>query len=164
MASAELEQGNLLTQGVYCRKCKWLLQEQDFYKGHIRKDGLSGECKECTKRRVRERARTNPAVQEYDRKRAKLPHRKAKARKVTREWRAKNVDGFKAQTAVGNAIRDGKVEKAPCLFCGREDVHAHHRDYAKPLDVIWLCPKCHHRLHANFPETEGLNKSPEAQP
>jgi hypothetical protein len=25
--------------------------------------------------------------------------------------------------------------------------------------VIWLCPKCHHRLHAMFPEIEGANKS-----
>jgi hypothetical protein len=29
----------------------------------------------------------------------------------------------------------------------------------KPLAVIWLCAKCHHRLHANFPETDGHHSS-----
>jgi ribosomal protein S27AE len=60
---------------------------------------------------------------------------------------------------VGNAVRNGRLTKEPCLFCGEEKVHAHHRDYSKPLDVIWLCPKCHNRLHAAFPETEGERKA-----
>jgi ribosomal protein S27AE len=115
-------------------------------------------CKECTKARVRLRARTNPKVQEYDRKRAKSPGVRKRIQSVAREWRKKNPDAYKAQNAVSNAVRDGRLNKEPCLFCGATKVHAHHRDYSRPLDVIWLCPKCHHRLHAAFPETEGANK------
>jgi hypothetical protein len=27
--------------------------------------------------------------------------------------------------------------------------------YSKPLDVVWLCVKCHQRIHAAFPELHG---------
>lgn len=36
-----------------------------------------------------------------------------------------------------------------CSKCGKPHpkVHGHHSDYSKPLDVIWLCPSCHMKLH-----------------
>ncbi|RUU22662.1 hypothetical protein EN883_18610 [Mesorhizobium sp. M7A.F.Ca.AU.002.06.1.1] len=74
-------------------------------------------------------------------------------------WREENPVAYKAQTAVSNAVRDGRLFKQPCEFCGDDEVHAHHRDYTKPLEVVWLCPKCHHRLHALFPELEGKKKA-----
>lgn len=147
------------TAQVECRVCGETKDASEFYPTQVRRAGDVGECRDCTKVRVRRRARTDPAVQEYDRKRAKTPERRAKARENTCKWRAENTSGYAAQTAVGNALRDGILKREPCLFCGRKDVHAHHRDYAKPLEVVWLCPKCHHRLHATFPETEGQNKA-----
>jgi hypothetical protein len=27
-------------------------------------------------------------------------------------------------------------------------IHGHHRDYRKPLFIVWLCPKCHGAEHA----------------
>lgn len=135
-----------------CRTCERDFAPEGFYVSN------KTQCKECVKERVRERRRTNPAVQAYDRERAKLPHRRDNARRIMQKWRKENPDGFRAHTAVSNALRDGNLKKEPCVFCGRNDVHAHHRDYSKPLDVVWLCPKCHHRLHAYFPETEGVNK------
>ena len=141
-----------------CRTCSNEKPSSEFYVSLIRKDGEVGQCKDCAKARVRARAQTNPGVQEYDRKRAKRPDRIERAREITKRWRAKNPAGYKANLAVSNALRSGKLDKLPCLFCGATDVHAHHRDYSKPLDVQWLCAKCHHRLHAAFPETEGANK------
>lgn len=145
-----------------CRVCGEDKTADDFYHRQIRKCGEIGECKDCTKARVRHRARTNPQVQEYDRERSKLPHRRENSRRVAQRWNEKNPAAYKAHYLVSNAIRDGRLEKEPCVFCGADKVHAHHRDYTKPLDVVWLCPKCHHRLHAIFPETDG--HTVEAQP
>ena len=148
-----------MTNGtVKCRVCGDEKDRGDFYAAHISETLAHGECKECTKERVRHRARTNPKVQEYDRARAKLPHVRERIAHVATRWNAANPDAYKAHYTLSNAVRDGKIARQPCLFCGEFKVHAHHRDYSKPLDVIWLCPKCHHRLHANFPETEGVNK------
>lgn len=117
------------------------------------------ECKECWKARVKARRLVDPKVRAYDRERAKLPHRLANAVEVTRRWRADNPDAYRAHCALNNAVRKGVVQKKPCEVCaGTVGIHAHHKDYAKPLDVIWLCARCHHRLHALFPEFEGANK------
>jgi hypothetical protein len=55
----------------------------------------------------------------------------------------------RAQTALWIAVRDGRLERpAACQRCGRPGkVEAHHLDYARPLEVQWLCPKCHHAHH-----------------
>lgn len=55
------------------------------------------------------------------------------------------------------AILRGKLEPKPCEKCGfdgefkdgRNAIQAHHDDYNKPLDVRWLCQKCHHEWHKN---------------
>lgn len=110
-----------------------------------------GKCKDCWKAQVRLRRATNPDVQAYDRDRAKLPHRKKAAREVVIRWRKENPEAYRAQNAVNNAIRDGRLPKGEVCEvegCARTDVHAHHDDYTKPLEVRWLCPLHHHRGHA----------------
>lgn len=53
----------------------------------------------------------------------------------------------KARSAVGHAIRDGKLDRNPCEKCGCELVEAHHDDYGKATDVRWLCRTCHEEEH-----------------
>jgi hypothetical protein len=42
-------------------------------------------------------------------------------------------------------LRKGHIARAPCQVCGDPETEAHHDDYSKPLEVIWLC-KTHHGL------------------
>lgn len=133
-----------------CSQCGEHKPRTEFYANKSCADRLMGKCKVCWRAQVRERRRTNPAVQAYDRKRAKTPERRAHSRAVVIRWRRENPEAYRAETAVGNAIRDGRLAKGEVCEhegCGRGDVHAHHEDYSKPLEVSWLCPLHHHRHH-----------------
>lgn len=46
-------------------------------------------------------------------------------------------------------VNRGKIKKLPCSTCGDENSEAHHDDYSKPLEVIWLCRKHHLEKHKN---------------
>lgn len=54
---------------------------------------------------------------------------------------------IKARSDVSNAIRLGKLTRQPCEVCSVNEVEAHHDDYAKTLDVRWLCKSHHNQLH-----------------
>lgn len=60
-----------------------------------------------------------------------------------RRWRTKHPERFNAHKAVFVALRAGRLKKQPC-FCGDNNTEAHHTDYTKALDVVWLC-KEHHK-------------------
>jgi hypothetical protein len=53
----------------------------------------------------------------------------------------------RVKDAVKDAIRKGVLVKQSCEMCGAVDVHAHHDDYRKPLNVRWLCPSHHRYVH-----------------
>lgn len=52
-----------------------------------------------------------------------------------------------ARMTANRAIRQGKLVRQPCARCHAPKVDAHHEDYSKPLEVIWLCRTCHRRFH-----------------
>lgn len=45
-------------------------------------------------------------------------------------------------------IKRGKIKKENCKVCNYSKVEAHHKDYNKPLEVIWLCNQ-HHNMVTN---------------
>lgn len=80
---------------------------------------------------------------EYQRKkRASFPELK---KKQGQEYKDKFPERVAAHSKVQWALKSGKLKKGKCRDCEREDTQAHHPDYSKPLEVIWLCPR-HHKL------------------
>lgn len=73
-----------------------------------------------------------------------------------RIYRTRYPERRRAHNAVQTALRNGSLQKQPCVHCGELNSHAHHDDYSKPLDVIWLCHRHHMERHA------ALNKEPQS--
>ena len=57
---------------------------------------------------------------------------------------------------VMQAVLDGTLIRQPCSRCGTVKAVAHHEDYSKPLDVIWLCLSCHRRRHIELDRQNGI--------
>lgn len=76
-----------------------------------------------------------------------------KHRQIHRErqkiYRIKKPKEHLARKKVYYAIKNGFLKRdSTCLLCGSEEkIEAHHRDYDKPLDVVWLCRICHNGVH-----------------
>lgn len=134
-----------------CRNCGEVKPLDSFYRHAAMADGHLNVCRACVRTRVGKHRRDNESVREYDRARSRNPDRVA-ARRAYALSRQDDPE-IAAARAVSNAVRDGRLLKEPCLFCRSETgLEAHHRDYTKPLEVVWLCRRCHRRLHAKFPE------------
>jgi len=64
------------------------------------------------------------------------------------KYNTRHPEATRAHKKVYDALQSGKLVKGLCANCGSSaSVHAHHDDYSKPLEVTWLCSKCHRILH-----------------
>jgi len=139
-----------------CFKCGAEKPLTEFYKHKKMSDGHVNKCKDCNKKDVREnRALKVDYYRKYDVVRYKNDPIVRKRIIITaRDWRKKYPQRYKAHTAVGNALRSGKIERMPCEICGTvKNLHAHHDDYSKPLDIRWLCAE-HHKKHHDKEKTK----------
>lgn len=77
---------------------------------------------------------------------------KSKISSLRNEWRNRTKDRYElqnnARVEVRLAIDSGRLVKLPCAVCGSSKSEAHHEDYLKPLEVIWLCKTHHFELHS----------------
>lgn len=122
---------------MQCKTCGVEKHENDFYANDT-------TCKDCRKARVKQnRLAKIDYYRAYDRLRGNR-----QGYEYTREYRKANRNKYNAHKIVGNALRDNKLERLPCEVCGTTTrVHGHHDDYAKPLDVRWLCAAHHRQWH-----------------
>ena len=152
-----------LTTMKKCFKCGIVKPLNKFYRHSGMIDGYLNKCKECTKKDVKKHYRTNKQhYKEYERERNQKPERKKYRAKKNKAWRLGHPERSaeikknwmenndlkrKAHNAVSNAVRNGKLIKMPCQVCGNPKSEAHHHDYSKPLDVVWLCDFHHKQEH-----------------
>ena len=119
-----------------CNICKETKPEDCFsFNASAGKRGRVYRCKECEKARLRA---------------FYLKNKEAILEKGRKTYR--NSSKPQAKAKVRLAIEKGLLTRQPCEECGDKQAEAHHDDYAKPLDVRWLCRSHHKQWHAEFGE------------
>ena len=70
---------------------------------------------------------------------------RANTNKAIKKSISKHRHKQNARQEVHRQIRLGKISRSEvCVKCLKKKLtEAHHEDYSKPLDVIWLCRQCH---------------------
>lgn len=156
----------------HCNFCSRLLPLSAFRKNKKESLGVDYKCRECWKahylknreqiqleslesyRRTfhkrREKAREyyaknrNKIIQQVKVYRESHKEEIEQKRRIRRE--AGNIKDF-AREAVHWAVKSGRLKKQSCEKCYCLVAQAHHEDYTKPLEVVWLCKRCHEDRH-----------------
>jgi len=142
-----------------CKLCGATSDSAEFYKS------TTSRCKDCHKAKVREnraakidyyreydaeRFQNDPRVRERHKRYQKTAAGKKSTRAAKQKWISQNPEKRAAHVILGNRVRDGSIVKPDrCEKCGCKSsrLEGHHEDYAKPLDVIWVCRQCHVDIH-----------------
>ena len=147
-----------------CSKCKKEKPLSDFFRNKTR-SGYFIRCKSCCGKdqiSYRKTLAGKLSQTKYDTsekgKRSRKRYDQSAKGKIARDRQMKkyslaNPAKRDAKRLVYNAVRRGDLIRQPCAVCSTtENIHAHHCDYDKPLDVMWLCQKHHSDWHKNHGE------------
>jgi len=126
-----------------CSGCKQEKTIDNFYKDKGRVSGYNNYCKPCKNlinRKSDKKTGNNKRwiMENYERSRGyerglEKDPRKSRARRTAQR-----------------AVKNGHLRRMPCLICDDPNSHAHHEDYSKPLDVVWLCTIHHVERHVEL--------------
>ncbi len=154
-----------------CIICKQLFPFEMFYKNRSKLQGRNSECKKCSSKQglkyyYTHRERILPQIHKYYQDNKEKC--KATGKAYYLKHRAKRLEYFEKQETpikrncrnkVFRAIESGKLKRGCCEDCkvppDQEKIYGHHKDYNKPLEVVWLCQSCHMRRHS----TEFIDNS-----
>ena len=132
-----------------CCVCKEVKSEKDFYLST--KYGRQAQCKPCQKQSQRKHKQENAELyRHYSRE-----HYRRNKQQYKERDRRYSKNKANAVSAVSYAVKKGRLTRQPCEECGAEKTDAHHDDYAKPLEVRWLCRSHHTKWHID--NGEALN-------
>lgn len=119
----------------FCNKCNTSKDITLFRKNKDRLDGLDGYCIDCRK-----------VYEELYRENNRL-----KRRETQRKHYLENKDTIKEKRKINYDPIKGKarwmaksIKAEKCMFCDNIG-ERHHKDYDKPLDIVFLC-KSHHKM------------------
>ena len=143
-----------------CSRCHQQKEERDFQIRRASRDGLTAACRACPAEYEKSARDCHIEYQQGE----NINHRNAAENGVTQPKAVHSEQPMerKAHIIVGNFLRDGKLIRPPqCECCGSEcKPQAHHCDYSKPTDVMWLCKSCHVEWHKHnkpiYPDEEPV--------
>ena len=133
-----------------CKKCNEIKELSKFHKNNTMKDGYVNKCKECRKIYNSEnKDRIRKYNQAYDKYYQSTERGKLTRSLAQKTHKSKYPNSYKSRCALNHAIRDGKIHRQyVCSECpSTKNIQGHHDDYNKPLEVRWLCSRCHTAWH-----------------
>jgi hypothetical protein len=138
-----------------CRTCGQARPREAFYHDRTTASGRQASCKDCQKQRAAAWQRAHPERHRAHVSAWKASHpeevrRHAGLTRSRRGQEARDVARLvgRVASATRRAVTPGLLARPDrCSGCGREGVvlDAIHEDYARPLEVVWLCRRCHYR-------------------
>lgn len=135
---------------IKCKYCGQLKPESEFYQYS------KSKCKQCQISEVKKYYQQNKEVILKKAKEFRKTHKRDRGEKYyekyIKSWQDSHPEAVEAKRKFNYLIRYGYIQKEEtCAICGSNgNIHAHHPDYSKPLEVIWLCASCHKRLHSGI--------------
>ncbi len=152
-----------------CTKCGKTKPLEEFRKDKSGKGGVGSHCKPCDHAYTAAWRARHPDYARHRRqlREAKPEQYRATQQRCVKAWKERNPERWQeivktyrlrhpkkvaARRAMRDAVYSQKVAKPDCCsICGgqfeRNDIHGHHDDYTKPLDVTWMCRWCHTATH-----------------
>jgi len=138
-----------------CNKCGSEFEPKSW------QSGVCSDCRNAARREyyvehreeMRAKARSQEDTDEYRAMRRRWRATKSGKEAVRRGNQSRHArPGWKAEhnahTKVSRAIAKGLLTRpGHCEVCDGVKTEAHHQDYSKPLDVMWLCVKHHNEQH-----------------
>jgi ribosomal protein S27AE len=127
----------------------------DMSKNRLGKKYHRGICRFCYNQKYQ--GKNNKGIEE--RKVSNIDKFRTAEREGGRRWRQSHRQEHYVHTLLNRAIKSGIVTKQiKCSKCGIGGVkiNAHHEDYSKPYDVIWLCDKCHAERHKQIRKQKAV--------
>jgi hypothetical protein len=127
-----------------CTGCGIAKPLGEFNRDSRQADGLRNRCRVCTRAEMAAWRAAHPDAQ-----RQWLAANRQRQVEYDREQTARSPEKRRARRKLQWAVEVGTVVKpTTCSSCGGEGrIEAHHDDYTKPYDVLWLCVGCHRRMH-----------------
>lgn len=113
------------TKLIKCKEC-----------GEIAPHSAKGLCRRCYGKK-------------YMKKQREQDKNKQKYVEQTKKWQKNNIEKTRASWLLHYYVKKGKIKKPDkCEICGTKClINGHHKDYSKPLDVNWVCHRCHKAIH-----------------
>ncbi len=103
----------------------------------------------CTRATLAWRKKNKERVRENNQRYFLSPRGKQKRNERCKAWRINNKEKAKSGRLLRYYVSKGLIIRPTiCSKCNKEDkIEAHHKDYSKPFEVIWLCRSCHMDTH-----------------
>lgn len=161
-----------------CTVCKVEKTYSCFYKSKKGKNGHAEQCKVCRLAKGREYYKKRPDIclakhkrwakrnpdkiiknqrAYYERNRERILQKIRESRQAngyanTKAYRKRNREKIECHNFVRLAVKfKHLIGPNQCEKCKNDCTpQAHHHDYTKPLEVVWLCRKCHAKEHRIF--------------